>query len=73
MTASSTATQFPIDPSRPAGPSAPVPDPVPDLAQLGDRIAELSAHIQAATYRLLTLIREFDRHEGWCDHRARSC
>ncbi len=36
-----------------------------DLECLGDRIAELSAHIHAATYRLLVMIREFDRREGW--------
>ena len=31
----------------------------------GDEIAELAAHIHAATYRLLVLIREFDQREGW--------
>src|SRR3989449_2140145 len=31
-----------------------------DLDQLGDEIAELSAHLDAATARLLDLIREFD-------------
>ena len=31
----------------------------------GDRIAELSARIQAATYELLVLIREFDEGQGW--------
>ena len=35
------------------------------LARLGNRIAELSARIQAATYELLVLIREFDEREGW--------
>ena len=35
------------------------------LARLGDRIAELSARIQAATYELLVLIREFDEQQGW--------
>ena len=35
------------------------------LARLGDRIAELSARIQAATHELLVLIREFDEQEGW--------
>ncbi len=35
------------------------------LARLGDRIAELSARIQAATHELLVLIREFDQREGW--------
>ncbi len=32
---------------------------------LGDRIAELAARIQAATYELLVLIREFDESGGW--------
>jgi len=35
------------------------------LEQLGDEIAELSAHLDAATARLLDLIREFDAREGW--------
>ena len=36
-----------------------------ELERLGDRIAELSARIQAATYELLILIREFDDRTGW--------
>jgi hypothetical protein len=36
-----------------------------DLDRLGDEIAELSAHLDAATARLLTLIREFDARGGW--------
>ena len=36
-----------------------------ELERLGDRIAELSARIQAATYELLVLIREFDARTGW--------
>ena len=32
---------------------------------LGDEIAELSAHLEAATARLLELIREFDARGGW--------
>jgi hypothetical protein len=36
-----------------------------DLDRLGDEIAELSAHLDAATARLLDLIREFDAREGW--------
>ena len=32
---------------------------------LGDAIAELAARIQAATYELLVMIREFDDREGW--------
>src|SRR5439155_1120695 len=33
--------------------------------RLGDEIAELSAHLEAATARLLDLIREFDARGGW--------
>ena len=36
-----------------------------ELDQLGDEIAELSAHIEAATAPLLDLIREFDARAGW--------
>ena len=35
------------------------------LDRLGDEIAELSAHLDAATAHLLDLIREFDTREGW--------
>ncbi|PYN42791.1 MAG: HNH endonuclease, partial [Candidatus Rokuibacteriota bacterium] len=35
------------------------------LDQLGDKIAELSAHLDAATAHLLDLIREFDVQGGW--------
>jgi hypothetical protein len=36
-----------------------------DLEELGDEIAELSAHLEAANARLLDLIREFDARGGW--------
>src|SRR6266542_1362730 len=36
-----------------------------DLDRLGNEIAELSAHLDAATAHLLDLIREFDAREGW--------
>jgi 5-methylcytosine-specific restriction endonuclease McrA len=36
-----------------------------ELDRLGDDIAELSAHLEAATARLLDLIREFDARGGW--------
>ena len=39
--------------------------PFAELDRLGDEIAELSAHLDAATARLLTLIREFDARSGW--------
>src|SRR2546428_7833290 len=38
---------------------------VAELDRLGDEIAELSAHLDAATARLLDLIREFDARGGW--------
>jgi hypothetical protein len=41
------------------------PDRVAELDRLGDEIAELSAHLDAATARLLALIREFDARGGW--------
>jgi hypothetical protein len=46
--------------------------PVAELDRLGDQIAELSAHLEAATARLLDLIREFDARGGWCNG-FRSC
>ena len=42
----------------PSGPRA-------EMELLADRIAELSARIQAATYELLVLIHQFDQREGW--------
>ena len=36
-----------------------------DVERLGESIAELAARIQAATYQLLVLIREFDEGAGW--------
>jgi hypothetical protein len=49
------------------------PDPsTAELDRLGDEIAELSAHLEAATARLLDLIREFDARAGW-NHGFRSC
>jgi len=38
---------------------------VAELDRLGDEIAELAAHLDAATFRLLELIREFDARGGW--------
>jgi hypothetical protein len=49
------------------------PDPsTAELDRLGDEIAELSAHLEAATARLLDLIREFDARKGW-NNGFRSC
>ena len=43
----------------------PSPPNIQELERLGNEIAELSAHLDAATARLLTLIREFDARGGW--------
>src|SRR5258705_164718 len=47
-------------------------DPIAELDRLGKEIAELAAHLDAATARLLELIREFDARGGW-NHGFRSC
>jgi hypothetical protein len=41
------------------------PGATSEVDRLGDQIAELSAHVTAATARLLDLIREFDARDGW--------
>jgi uncharacterized protein DUF222/HNH endonuclease len=41
------------------------PEPIAELDRLGDEIAELAAHLDAATAHLLDLIRDFDIREGW--------
>ena len=45
---------------------------VAELDRLGDQIADLSAHLEAATARLLDLIRDFDARGGW-NSGFRSC
>ncbi len=47
--------------------------PVYDDDPLGDEIAELSAHIDAAIYRLLTLILRYDEEGRWHQQGFRSC
>ncbi len=44
-----------------------------DLQDLEDEITELSAHLAAATYRLLCLIHEFDERSGWNGGGVKSC
>ena len=74
----STPAAFPFRPSPPAPLAAPTaetgvpvaqparPDEAaPDVEALGNRIADLAARIQAATYQLLVLIRQFDERDGW--------
>ncbi len=58
-------TGDPSDASPTAAPALALGDADARLERLGDRIAELSARIQAATYELLVLIREFDQQAGW--------
>ncbi len=41
--------------------------------QIGNEITLLAGHINAATYRMLTLIAEFDNREGWNGHGVKSC
>ena len=49
------------------------PDPeIEALDRLGDEIAELSAHIEVATARLLEMIGDFDGRGGWANG-FRSC
>ena len=43
----------------------PTAAPAAEMNRLGDEIAELSAHLEAAGARLLDLIREFDARGGW--------
>ena len=50
----------------------PTPDHIAQLERLGDQIAELSAHLDAAIARLLDLIRDFDERGGW-NNGFRSC
>jgi hypothetical protein len=46
--------------------------PVVEVERIGDQIAELAAHLDAASARLLDLIREFDARGGW-NNGFRSC
>jgi hypothetical protein len=41
--------------------------------QLGEEIASLAAHLDAATHRLLECIRQFDEAHGWHEQGAVSC
>lgn len=40
---------------------------------LADKISKLAAHIHAATYRFLVMIREFDERQAWAEMGSRSC
>src|SRR6202453_5399994 len=43
------------------------------IEQLEAQITELAGHLNAAHYRWLLLIREFDRRVGWGDGKLASC
>jgi uncharacterized protein DUF222/HNH endonuclease len=58
-------------PAEPYGQSP--PDEADALADLGDEIATLAAHIHAATQRFLALIADFDKRRGWELDGHRSC
>jgi len=72
-----------LDPVLPASPASPEPatpaspEPISPLNSdddpLGDEIAELSTHINAAIYRLLTLILRYDEEGRWAWQGFRSC
>ena len=51
----------------------PVPCSQAHCKQLENQITELAAHIHAATYRLLELIREYDDSHGWTGPGLASC
>jgi hypothetical protein len=57
----------------PAGDVDPAGAEADRLLELADEIVTLSAHIQAATARLLELVAEFDRLEGWRVDGHRTC
>ena len=60
------ATAQVAHPPAPAA-AAVLPEPAepPDLDRLGNRIAELSARIDAATYELLCYLHQFNQQHGW--------
>lgn len=46
---------------------------VREINDLRDEITKLAGHLNAANYRFLKLIAEFDRRNGWVDDEAQSC
>ena len=56
----------PVSSAAPSG----LPDPEHHLrmARLENKITELAAHINAATFQLLVLINEYDEQDGWWQH-----
>src|SRR5258708_15193772 len=52
-----------------------ISDVSPNLSvdELAAQITELAGHLNAANYRWLRLIAEFDRRNGWSDGALKSC
>src|SRR3984893_10925496 len=57
----------------PAPPAAATPFAALTRDELEAQITELAGQLNAATYRWLTLIGEFDRRQGWADGSLHSC
>ena len=66
-------SHVPVQADKSAPEERPADDELDVLFDLGDEIATLAAHLHAATYRLLTLIAEFDQLGGWEPEGHRSC
>src|SRR6202161_1318211 len=49
------------------------PSPSISLEELEAQITELAGHLNAANFRWLSLISEFDRRHGWSDGSTQSC
>jgi hypothetical protein len=47
--------------------------PGPELDRLENEILTLCGHINAAEYRFLKLLADYDRAEGWSRHGVASC
>jgi len=64
-----------VNPPIPAAVPSGLPDPEHHikLACLENKITELAAHINAATFQLLKLICEYDEQDGWWLHGVASC
>jgi len=72
--AASAAPNVPAGTPRPVLSLHPINTNEPCTAEaLGDRIAELSAHLHAAEHCLLQLLYEFDKREAWGGLGFRSC
>jgi hypothetical protein len=64
----------PLTPHTPIDQTGPGPDPARQqhILELEDRITALSAHIDAATFQFLELVREYDDCGGWAGPGLRS-